>query len=154
MHCAAAMHKGLDGLVRGLSDLLQIASDAAERADRGSANGMFGVSVRVGHGPVASRVEHLSRHPRTAAFEGREAVADLFDEEDHYLIVAEFPGVAESAVQWSVRGDRAVLIRASVPGGGSCSKEIALPCAVDARTAAARYGNGVLELRVWKQQPR
>jgi HSP20 family molecular chaperone IbpA len=148
------MHKGLDGLVRGLGDLLQIASDVAERTERGAANGVFGVSVRVGHGPVASRVEPLSRHARTASVDGRDAVADLFDEEDHYLIVAEFPGVAESGVQWSIRGDRAVLLRATAPNGRTYAREIALSCCVDAGTAAARYGNGVLELRVWKQQPR
>jgi HSP20 family protein len=148
------MHKGFDGLVRGLGDLLQIASEVAERADRGTANGVFGVSVRVGHGPVVSRVEHLCREPRSGAVEGREAVADLFDEEDHYLIVAELPGVAESAVQWSCDGDRTVLIRATAPDGRTYVREIALSCPVDAGTAAARYGNGVLELRVWKRQPR
>ena len=131
----AAMHKGFEGIVRGLGDLLQVASDVAERADRGAADGMFGVSVRVGRSSVMSDV-----------------VADLFDEDDHYLIVAELPGVAESAVHWSIRANT-VVIRATA-AGRSCGKDIPLATRVDGSTAVARYGNGVLELRVWKQQPR
>ena len=147
------MHKGFDGLVRGLGDLLQIASDVAERADRGAADGMFGVSVRVGHGPVVSRVGHVSRPARPSSSDVREAAADLFDEDDHFLIVAEFPGVPESDVHWSIRDGEAVVIRATVEGR-TYSKEFALGCRVDPGTATARYGNGVLELRVWKQQSR
>jgi HSP20 family molecular chaperone IbpA len=147
------MHKGIDGLVRGLGDLLQMASDVAERADRGTANGMFDVSVRVGHGSVASRVGHLPRDSRRSSADAREAVADLFDEDDHYLIVGEFPGLAESAVRWSIRDGDIVEIRATAEGR-TYAKEIPLASRVDPNTAAARYGNGVLELRVWKQQPR
>jgi HSP20 family molecular chaperone IbpA len=147
------MHKGFEGLVRGLGDLLQVASDVAERADHGTGDGIFGVTVRVGHGPVVSRAGHVSRRPPTSSREAREAVADLFDEDDHYVIVAEFPGLAESAVQWSIRDRDTVVIRATAEGR-TYGKDIPLASPVDATTAVARYGNGVLELRVWKQQPR
>jgi HSP20 family molecular chaperone IbpA len=148
------MPKGFEGLVRGLGDLLQIASDLAERTDRTvDHNGIFGVSVRVNRGPVVSRVGRVSRHGSTSAGDVREAVADVFDEDDHYLVVAEFPGVAESAVHWTIRDGEAVVVRATADGR-TYAKDIALASRVDASTAAARYGNGVLELRVWKQQPR
>jgi HSP20 family molecular chaperone IbpA len=147
------MPKGFDGLVRGLGDLLQIASDLAERTDRTVDNGIFGVSVRVNRGPVVSRVARVSRHAPKSAEDVREAAADVFDEDDHYLVVAEFPGVAESAVHWNIRDGQVVAIRATADGR-TYAKDIALASRVDASTAAARYGNGVLELRVWKQQPR
>jgi HSP20 family protein len=144
------MHKGFDGLMRGLGDLLQVASNLAERTGD---NGVFDLSVRVGGGPVVTRTDSLHRQARSEPENTRGTAADLFDEDDHYLVVVELPGVAESAVQWSVRDDRRVVIRAH-SANRTYSRDIALGSRVDPRTAAARFGNGVLELRVWKQRPR
>ena len=135
------MHKGFAGLVRGLGDLLQ------------AGNGIFDVSVRIGHGPVTSRIGSLPRRPGKAAQDVRDAVADVFDEDDYYLVVAEFPGAAEADVLWNIRNDNVVVMRATVDGR-PYAKEVVLAARVDAQTAIARFGNGVLELRVWKQQPR
>jgi HSP20 family protein len=153
------MHKGFDGLFRGLGDLLQIASDLAERTERGERTeragegGVFGLSMRVNHGPVVSHTGPLHSRARHTPDDPRSAVVDVFDEDDHYLVVAEMPGAAETAIRWSVRDDEVLLIRADIDGR-NYARETRFTSRVDAGTAVARFGNGVLELRIWKRQPR
>jgi HSP20 family protein len=113
-----------------------------------------GLSVRVGlQGlPVVARFGNLRHEAGKAPVveEAREPITDVFDEDDHYLVVAELPGVDQPAVQWSVREGLFVVISAE-SSDRKYHKEIELAARVDDRTAVSRYANGVLELRLWKQ---
>jgi HSP20 family protein len=115
---------------------------------------VYGLSVRVGlQGvPVVARFGNLRQDAgkMPVVDEAREPIADVFDEEDHYLVIAELPGVDQPAVQWSVREGLFVIISAE-SAGRKYHKEIELTTRVDDRTAVSRYANGVLELRLWKQ---
>jgi HSP20 family protein len=78
-------------------------------------------------------------------------MADLLDEGDHYLVVAELPGVEASDVQWSLPDDRRLVIGAE-SAGRRYHREIELTVAVDRHTVGSRYENGVLELTLAKRQ--
>ena len=115
---------------------------------------VYGLSVRVGlqGTPVVARFGNLRHEAGQAPVveEAREPITDVFDEDDHYLVVAELPGVDQPAVQWSVREGLIVVISAE-SAGRKYWKEVELSARVDDRTAVSRYANGVLELRLWKQ---
>jgi HSP20 family protein len=154
----------LNGLFSGLGNILKAAADLADKTDVaelsragsiGSSNGMrgmYGVSVRVAPAtrPVFRKPASL-RHETGASArdELREPPIDLFDEGDHYLIVAEFSGVEGAGVRWNVNG-QAVTIEA-MSEDRHFYKELELPSAVDPQTGTAACKNGILELKLWKK---
>jgi HSP20 family protein len=149
------MQKGdwLDGLFCGLGNLLRIATDVADGADRAErtrdAAAVYGVSVRV-RTPVAPPVRAGAVRTVARKEPVADPIADAFDERDHYLIVAELPGVQAPAVEWHVANDVRLIIRAQ-SGDRRYYKEIVLNEPVDMSTAVCSCENGVLELRLWKQ---
>jgi HSP20 family protein len=162
---------GLDGLVRGLDNLLQAAAHITDATDDdeaaaeghrtgtvGSPKGVhavYGVSVRLGARgrPVVSRFGNVRQNARRSPVVDpvREPMADVLDEGDHYLVVAELPGVEASDVDWSLRDDRRLVIRAE-SAGRRYHREIELTEPVDAGKVGFRYENGVLELTLSKRQ--
>jgi HSP20 family molecular chaperone IbpA len=141
--------------LRGLENMEDIFRALTEAiGSRKGVHAVYGLSIRVGlQGlPVVARFGNVRHDAGKAPVvdETREPIADVFDEEDHYLVVAELPGVDQPAVQWSVRDGRFVVIGAE-SAGRKYYKEIELSGPVDDRTAVCRYANGVLELRLWKQ---
>jgi HSP20 family protein len=164
-------HKGgLEGLFRGIASILQTANDIAVRAgddgttpievERSASVGlpgtlrtMYGASLRIG-----ARVAPPRRRPRTVRQrgerepiieEGREPIADVFDEGDHVVVIAELPGVALPAIRWSVRQGRCLEVRAE-SSDRKYVKDLELPCLVNEQAATCNYANGVMELRLWK----
>ena len=164
-------HKtGLEGLFRGIASILQMANDVAVRAGDdgvtpvdvqrtsstgipGALNVVYGASLRVG-----ARVAPPRRRPRTLRQnarrepiidDSREPVADLFDEGDHYLVIAELPGVDAAAVRWTLERGTLVTIAAE-SADRKYVKQIELPGLASDQAAVSCYANGVLELRLWK----
>jgi len=160
---------GLGGIFKGLGDFLEMASNLSQKAEQlqgeagegmrvgtfGSPKGLhavYGVSVRVGAGgqPV---VEHFGNLREKAGKgpvvdEVREPIADLLDEDDHFLVVAELPGMGESEVQWKIKDD--ILILSGESGDRKYYKELLLPSRIQENTVSAAYKNGILELKLWK----
>jgi len=140
-------------MFRGLGTLLQIATGPA-RLERDDASSFFGVSVRVGRRPVTvTPPERPVRPParrQVVREEGREPLADVFDEGEYFMVVVQVPGVEPSALTWAIRDERAVVIRTAA-GGGVRAREIGLASRVDPATVTARHENGILELRLWKR---
>jgi HSP20 family protein len=161
-------HKsGLEGLFRGLASILQTAHDLADRAgddgapievERGT--GVPG-AVKVSYGAslrVAPRVAPPYRRPRTVRQnarrepvidDAREPIADVFDEGDHFIVIAEVPGIEAAAVGWRVQDGRRVVIEAE-SADRKYVKTIDLPGLVNGEAAACGCANGVMELRLWK----
>ncbi|PKO24000.1 MAG: hypothetical protein CVU38_00880 [Chloroflexi bacterium HGW-Chloroflexi-1] len=79
----------------------------------------------------------------------KEPSADVFDEGDHLLIIAELPGVEEKDIEIKVRGDKLTL-SAQAPGR-EYLKEVALPCPVEA-AAQTSYRNGILQIELTKRE--
>ena len=149
---------GLESVIEGIGQLLRRANDLAER--QGGVSGkklhaVYGISVRFGGrgGPVAARFGNV-RQERQAAptvADTHEPMADVIDEDDHYLIVVELPGVDQSAVEWQVDENRRVIVRAASKHR-KYFKRITLSERVERETASSCYANGVLELKLWKQR--
>lgn len=158
--------EGLDGIFRGLGDLLQKAVQMAENAQEsaethrsGSIGGdalraVYGVSVRFGPGDTRTieNFGNLRQRPgqKPVIDEFREPMTDLLDEGDHLLIVAELPGIEQSDLQWKI-SDKTVVISACARDR-KYFKKVALPAPIDEKSATGSYKNGILELKLWKQQ--
>jgi HSP20 family protein len=146
------LNRGLDAVFRGLGSLIQIATDTARVQD--DAATVFGVSLRVGRSAVkvapAARVSRPAARRPPEPEEGRAPAADVFDEDDHFVVVVQLPGADEPSIRWSVHDDTTLMIRAR-SGDRRFARTIELDAAVNADTTTMRYENGVLELRLWKR---
>ncbi len=80
--------------------------------------------------------------------EEREPVVDIFDEEDHILIVTELPGVSENDIISEVKGD--ILKITAKSGDRKYSKEILLSSKVREDKIESSYKNGILEIKLIK----
>jgi HSP20 family protein len=155
--------RGIEGIFRGLSSLVNAAAklteatDAVEIARKGSfgvqngAQGAYGVAVRIGPQRPGGRPVRSIRRPEPAppGEERREPITDIFDEGDHYLVVAGLSGFDESAIHWKVI-ENALLID-GVCDQRVCHKKLSLPSAVNEQNMTSSFNNGILELRLWKQ---
>lgn len=160
---------GLGGIFKGLGDFLEMASNLAQKAEKlqtesgegmrvgtfGSPKGLqavYGVSVRVGAGgqPVVEHFGNLREKPGKGPVvdEVREPIADLLDEDDHFLVVAELPGMEEAGVKWKIQDD--ILIISGESAGRKYHKELLLPSRIDESKVSGSYKNGILELKLWK----
>ena len=81
--------------------------------------------------------------------EGRQPVVDVFDEQDHVLVIIELPGVEAEQIDTEVTGG--MLMLSTAGGNHTYSSEVVLPQNVDATTIKSKYENGVLELRISKK---
>jgi HSP20 family protein len=130
-------------MFRELTRLFEAAAELANHATAGNGQAVVDVRTRIG------MLGHDRRRANVVR-EAREPMVDVFNEDDHYLIVAELRGADHADVDWHVRDQRIVVIQASSLRR-TYYKEIQLATAVNAQTAVASYSNGVLELRLWKQ---
>jgi HSP20 family protein len=156
--------RGITGIFRGLTNLVNAAAKLTERTDaveiarngsfgvRDGVQAAYGVAVRMGpQRRVAPPVRPFRRPTESArpAEDLWEPVTDIFDEGDHYLVVAELSGFDESAIHWKVAGN--ALLIDGVCDHRVCHKELILPSAVTEQNIKSAFNNGILELRLWKQ---
>ena len=150
---------GLGGLFQGLGSLIDAATALTNAAasESSPAQTILGASVRVAprRQPGVPRFVGSNRHARkeASAADAREPMTDVLDEGDHFLVIAEMPGLADSAAQWTVANDRQLIIRGE-SADRKYFREVPLPTAVDATRATSSCCNGVLELKLWKHQTR
>lgn len=164
----SSLAEGLDGIFRGLGDLLhtavqmaEAAQDSAEEHRSGPVGGdvlrgVYGVSVRVGPGNLRTigNFGNLRQRPgqKPVIEEFREPMTDLLDEGDHLLIVVELPGIEETGVEWKIIGETVVI--SARTRDRKYLKNVALPAPVDESRTSSSYKNGILELKLWKQEAR
>jgi len=165
------MSTELGDMFKGLGDLIKLATDLADKVDLseldeekiaelrrasqtrvgGMPRGVYGVSVRRGVGGIP-RVQPFGNIRRTErgpiVDEVREPLADVFDEDDVLLVIAELPGVEEKDVQLDVHDD--LLKLSTTTKGRKYAKELQLPCPVEESTTESAYKNGVLKIRLRK----
>lgn len=164
---------GLDGLFKGIGDLIDLVSGMVEKVDLadldeetlsrlrrasrsggGAPRGVYGISVRRGVGGIP-RVQPFGNIRRTErgpiVDEVREPLTDLFDEDDLLIVIAELPGVEEKEIRIEIEDD---TLEFSSTGRREYAKELPLPCPVDESAMETTYKNGVLEIRLRKaEQP-
>ncbi len=135
---------GIDGLFKGLAELVEKLGELAEKGGELSRSGdiplrghdkdlkgVFGFSVKMGLGKEGVKVEpfgNVSRDETTGKAvvdEIREPLVDIFEEEDHVLIVAEMPGIEAQNVVFELRDD--ILSFSAQKGDKKYRKEVLLP---------------------------
>ena len=163
----ASVGFGLGGLFEGIQKLVETASKLKESGDinqTGEFNipglgkdgkGIFGFSVKTlagGEGPGVS-VQPFGNIHKTekgvAVEEAREAVVDLFEEDDQIRVIAELPGASEDAIKYEIKGD---ILRVWAEGDRQYDTEVLLPADVDSENIESAYKNGILELQLKKSK--
>ncbi len=153
---------GLGGILKGLGDLVEKLGDLAESGEqlsrsgeiRGSGKevkGIYGFTVKVGLGDDRPRIEPFGnirkdrQSGRSVVQEVREPVVDVFEEEDHVLVVAEMPGIRVEEVEIAVEDD--LLTITAAHGDKQYRKELLLPSALLREKMQVTCNNGVVEIK-------
>jgi HSP20 family protein len=154
---------GLGGVLGGLGTILERLGELAERGEElrktgelrdaeGQLKGVYGFNVKVGLGDDGGvKIEpfgNLRRDNQTGQAvvdEVREPLVDLFDEQDHVLVVAEMPGVGENEVQLELQDD--ILTISAEHGDKKYRREVLLPEVFAESQMSRRCHNGILEVR-------
>lgn len=155
---------GFKGMIGGLADLIEKLGDLAEKGEKlsktgefewGTGNkgrkGVYGFSIKSALGGDGVKVEpfgNIRRDDKTGEAvveEVREPVVDVFEEDDHTLVIVEMPGVAVEDVHLEVKDD--VLTIQAERGGMKYGKEILLPHCYPRDKMEASCNNGILEIR-------
>ena len=115
--------------------------------------GIYGFTVRTlaGGEPKVEPFGNIKKTPKGPVVEAeREPIVDVFDEKDHILVVAELPGVDEGDIKKEIKGD--ILNLTAEKGDKKYKKEVLLPSTVEAEPISSTYKNGILEIKLKKQQ--
>lgn len=156
--------KGVEGMLRGLGDLVEKLGDLAEKGeqlkhsgefetrtgDGRDVTGAFGVSVKFGIGGQEPDVVPLDKHEEvlseSVVKETAEPPVDVFDEGDVVQVVAELPGIGREDVELRLHGD--VLTIHAEHGPKKYYKELLLPYACSDKGIELGCNNGILEIRL------
>lgn len=152
--------KGLGGLVEKLGELAEAGGELSKSGeihglgpDR-AAKGVYGFTVKVGLGGEGVKVEPFGNirrdeeSGRPVVQEVTEPAADVFEESDHTLVVAEMPGIGAEDVRLEVTGD--LLTITAERGKKKYRKEVLLPGSFPREKMRVSCTNGVLEIRCVK----
>jgi HSP20 family protein len=153
---------GLGGMLKGFGDLVEKLGELAKAGEQLSqtgeihgpgkeVKGIYGFTVKVGLGDDGPRVEPFGNirqdreSGRTVVQEVREPVVDVFEEEDHVLVLAEMPGVSAEDVKITVEDD--LLTISAERGDKKYRKEVLLPASTTREKTHVTCNNGVVEIR-------
>ncbi len=158
---------GLAGILKGLGSLVEKLGDLAETGRELSktgeihglgggkeVKGVYGFTVKVGLGGDGVKVEPFGNirrdeeSGRSVVQEVMEPAVDVFEENDHTLVVAELPGIGANDVRIEVAGD--VMTLAAEKGKKKYRKEVLLPDSFPREKMQVSCTNGVLEVRCVK----
>jgi HSP20 family protein len=156
---------GLGGILKGFGDLVEKLGELSETGEQLSRNGeihgagkevkgIYGFTVKVGLGDDRPRIEPFGNirkdreSGRSVVQEVREPVVDVFEEDDHVLIVAEMPGISVEDVQLNVEDD--LLIISAVHGEKQYRKEVLLSSSFAREKMQITCNNGVVEIKCVK----
>lgn len=154
----------IDGMMEGLGKILERLNEVAEQGgdikgrgafgdgSREQPQGVYGFSVKVGLGKENGlevepfgNIRPDAKTGEAEVHETREPVVDVFEEDDHTLVVAEMPGIGEKDVELEVRDD--VLSIHAEHGNKKYRKEVLLPRPYTRDRIRYSCNNGVLEIR-------
>jgi len=147
------LFKGLAGLVEKLGELAETGEELRRTGEiRGKeVKGVYGFSVKVGLGGESIEVEpfgNIRKDTQTGQAvvqELREPMVDIFEEEDHILVVAEMPGIGAEDLHIELQDD--ILILAAERGDKRYRKEVLLPEAVQQEKMTVACNNGIVEIK-------
>jgi HSP20 family protein len=149
----------LGAAVEKLADLAEKGQDFAHSGElkgldpQGKLRGVYGFSVKTalgGGGEQGLKIEPFGNIRRessgqTVVEDVREPLCDVYDEEDHVLVLAEIPGVSKKDVQLELAGDRLTIC--AQRGEKRYRKEVVLPAAFARQNMQWECANGMLKIR-------
>jgi len=157
----------VEGILRGLGDLVQKLGDLAEKGEQMKRSGVFdidtgggknakavyGFSMKMGldgnqepHVEPFGNVHRDEKTGETTVQEVSEPLVDVIEESDHVLVLAEMPGVADEDVHLDLNGD--ILVLHAEKGSKKYHKEIVLPRSFDSKAMERSCRNGILEVKL------
>lgn len=156
---------GLGGIFQELNNLVDRLGSLAEEGgeisrttrfgdEDGDLSGVFGIHVRTGISREGRRETTVEPFGNVRADEDaddvvveetREPVVDVYDEEEHLLVIAEMPGVAADDVTIALDGD--VMTLAAETAARRYRKELLLPRAPTG-DPTVRANNGIVDIRL------
>ena len=153
---------GFEGILGGLTDLVEKLGELAEKGEKLSSSGhihgkdkklkgVYGFSVKVGLGGEGAKVEpfgNIRKDERTGESvvqEVREPMVDMFEEKEYTLLVAEMPGISAEDVRIEVKDD--LLTMRAEKGDTKYYKEVLLPRAYQREKMEVTCNNGILEIK-------
>ena len=154
---------GLGGIFEGIGSFIDAVGKMQEKGEisetgeikglGGKAKGVYGFTMRTlatGESKVERFGHVVKKTPKGPVVEEvREPIVDVFDETDHILIVTELPGIEEEDIETETRDD--ILNISAEKGERKYKKEVFLPCKVEAEPISSIYKNGILEIKLRKQ---
>jgi len=156
---------GMSGFFGGLGTLMEKLGELAETGGelkktgeiRGSddkLHGIFGFNIKVGLGDEGVKIEPFGnvrkdkQTGRPVVHEVREPMVDLFDEQDHVLLLVEMPGIESGDVHLELKED--ILTISAAGGDKKYRKEVLLPRSFTADQMSHSCHSGVLEVKLAK----
>ena len=153
---------GFEGILGGLTDLVEKLGELADKGEKLSGaghtqgkgkelKGVYGFSVKVGLGGEGAKVEpfgNIRKDERTGESvvqEVREPMVDIFEEKEYTLLVAEMPGISAEDVRIEVKDD--LLTMRAEKGDTKYYKEVLLPRAYQREKMEVTCNNGILEIK-------
>lgn len=149
------------GLFKGISNLVDLASKLSEEAGEirkegeiklgKEIKGVYGFNIRTmaGGKSVIETFGNIKKTPKGPVVEEeREPVVDIFDEENHILIISEIPGVSKDDISIEIKGD--ILKLSAETGERKYLKEILLSSKVKEDKIESTLKNGILEIKLLK----
>lgn len=152
----------LGGFLGGLGNLLEKLGELAEKGQAlkesgvleskdKKVQGVYGFSIKVGKGDEGGvQVEPFGNVRRdeqtgeTVVDAIREPMVDVFEEQDHVLVVAEMPGVSQEDIRLELRDD--ILTITAEHDDIKYSKELLLPRAFASEAMTHACHNGILKV--------
>lgn len=161
----SGIDSGLGGILKGLGELVEKLGELSESGEEVSRTGeihgagkelkgIYGFTIKSGLGGDGPRIEPFGNirkdreSGRSVVQEVREPVVDLFEEEDHVLIVAEMPGISLDDVQIAVEDD--LLTITAAHGEKKYRKEVLLPASFAREKMQITCNQGVVEIKCVK----
>lgn len=155
----------VEGILRGLGDLVEKLGELAEKGEELKQSGAFdintggkdakavyGFSVKMGLGgegePKIEPFGNVRRNEQTGETtvqEVAEPLVDVIEEADHILVLAELPGVGDEDITLDLAGD--ILTLHAEKGSKKYHKEIVLPREFAADKMERTCRNGILEVK-------
>lgn len=155
---------GFEGILRGFTELVDKLGELAEKGEQLSKSGevqlkgkekglkgVYGFSVKVGLGGEEVKVEpfgNIRRDEKSGepmVQEIHEPVVDVFEEDDHTLVVAEMPGIGVEDVRLEAKDD--LLTIYAEKGEKKYRKEVLLPRSYPREKMLVSCNNGILEIK-------
>ncbi|MEM3400022.1 MAG: archaeal heat shock protein Hsp20 [Candidatus Micrarchaeia archaeon] len=114
---------------------------------------VYGFSMRIDSEGKPTVHEFGNFNPRFKTIsEEREPLVDVIEDKDMVTVIAEVPGVSKEDI--NLRATEDTLSIKVDTAERKYSKTVSLPCRIKPASAKATYKNGVLEVKLERQEPK